>query len=100
MVARSSAPPTEFAAPGANPTLQTIEYVRAILRRAEAPISRNVILRKLSDWNHSTTRKSLNAAIEFLGADGSVAEGSKGLIWVPRASPRTAEVVRRRNRLK
>jgi hypothetical protein len=33
------------------------------------------------------TRQSLNAALHFLAADGSVAEGSKGLIWVPEASP-------------
>jgi hypothetical protein len=33
------------------------------------------------------SRQSLNAAIGFLAADGSVAEGTKGLIWVPSASP-------------
>jgi hypothetical protein len=39
------------------------------------------------------TRQSLNAAINFLAADGSVAEGSKGLIWVPEASPALAETI-------
>lgn len=34
------------------------------------------------------SRQSLNAVIKFLSADGSVAEGSKGLIWVPVASPK------------
>lgn len=86
MSSLSRAPPLEFARPGANPTLESIEYVRAILRSAEEPLSRNEILRVLSDWSHSMTRQSLNAALGFLAADGSIAEGSKGLIWVPEAS--------------
>ena len=99
MAARPRAPPTEFASTGANPTLETIEYVRAILRQAEIPVSRNEILRTLAEWNHSTTRKSLNAALEFLGADGNVAEGSKGLIWVPEASGMLLEAIRQGRRL-
>jgi hypothetical protein len=87
MSSRAQAPPLEFARPGANPTLESIEYIRAILRSAEEPLSRNEILRALSDWSHSMTRQSLNAALSFLAADGSIAEGSKGLIWVPEASP-------------
>lgn len=86
-------PRPQFARPGANPTLESIEYVRAILRGAEEPLSRYDILRTLSDWSHSMTRQSLNAAINFLAADGSIAEGSKGLIWVPQASPALAEAI-------
>jgi len=86
--ATSRAPALEFARPGANPTLESIEYVRAILRTAELPVSRNEILRTLAAWSHSMSRQSLNAAINFLAADGSVAEGSKGLVWVPEAPPK------------
>jgi hypothetical protein len=39
------------------------------------------------------TRQSLNAALGFLAADGSIAEGSKGLIWVPQASPQLAAAI-------
>jgi hypothetical protein len=85
----------EFARPGANPTLESIEYVRAILRESEEPVSRYEILRVLSSWSHSMTRQSLNAAIGFLAADGSVAEGSKGLVWVPQASPKLVEAIRK-----
>ena len=99
MAAKSRVPLTEFASPGANPTLETIEYIRVILRQAEIPISRNQILRELSSWNHSTTRKSLNAALEFLGADGNVVEGAKGLIWVPEASGTVLEAIRQGRRL-
>lgn len=99
MALRSRPPSLEFATPGANPTLEMIEYVRSILKGAGGPISRNEILRTLSDWHHSTTRKSVNAAIEFLGVDGNVAEGSQGLIWVPEASPQLAEALRSGRRL-
>jgi hypothetical protein len=92
-IARSPAP--RFAKPGANPTLETIEYVRAALRSAAGPVSRNRLLAVLSKWGHSTTRQSLNAVIAFLADDGMVAEGSKGLIWVPEASERLLEAIRK-----
>lgn len=88
-------PELEFARPGANPTLESIEYVRSILRGAEEPLSRNDILRTLAEWSHSMGRQSLNATLRFLAADGSVAEGSKGLIWVPEAPPELAESIRK-----
>ncbi len=93
------APRPKFARRGANPTLETIEYVRAALRAAAGPISRNQLLMTLSKWGHSTTRQSLNAAIAFLGEDGLVAEGSKGLVWVPEASEVLAEAIRKGHRL-
>ena len=88
-------PELQFARHGANPTLESIEYVRSILREAEEPLSRNDILRVLAYWSHSMARQSLNAAINFLAADGSVAEGSKGLIWVPEAPPELAGAIRK-----
>lgn len=93
MLSLPGPPALQFARKGANPTLESIEYVRAILRAAEGPISRNDILRVLAGWSHSTTRQSLNAAIDFLAADGYVAKGSKGLIWVPEASPALARSI-------
>ncbi|MDE1820836.1 MAG: hypothetical protein KGJ23_13610 [Euryarchaeota archaeon] len=92
-------PRPEFARPGANPTLETIEYIRAALQRADGPISRNRLLDVLSEWGHSTSRQSLNAVLGFLGEDGSVAEGSKGLIWVPPASEPLLEIIRSGKRL-
>ena len=93
------APPSHFAKPGANPTLETIEYIRAALRGADGPISRNQLLAVLSRWGHSTTRQSLNAALAFLGEDGMVAEGSKGLIWVPEASGSLLGAIQKGRRL-
>ena len=88
-----------YARPGANPTLETIEYVLAALRKSGAPVSRNGLLGTLAGWGHSTTRQSLNVALDFLGDHGLVAEGSKGLIWVPEASPELLEAIRKGPRL-
>lgn len=93
------APRLRYARPGANPTLETIEYVLAVLQKAEGPISRNRILATLARWGHSTTRQSLNATLAFLGDEGMVAEGSKGLIWVPEAGPELLETIRKGQRL-
>lgn len=88
-------PEPKHARRGANPTLATLEYVLAALQKSEEPISRNRLLAVLADWGHATTRQSLNAALAFFGDQGMVAEGSKGLIWVPQASPQLSEVVRK-----
>lgn len=86
-------PELEFARPGANPTLESIEYVRAIFKEAEIPISRNHVLRVLAGWGHSMTRQSLNSIVEFLGAEGAIVEGEKGLVWVPNATGKIAEAI-------
>lgn len=88
-----------FAKQGANPTLETVEYIREALRAAEGPISRNGLLSMLRGWGHSTSRQSLNATLEFFGDMGMVAEGSKGLIWVPEMSDALWEATRKGRRL-
>ena len=93
------APELRFARRGANPTLETIEYVEAALRSAGRPVSRNELLSVLSSWGHSTTRQSLNTVLAFLGEQGVVAEGSKGLIYVPAASPALVKAIREGKRL-
>ena len=79
--------------------METIEYVLGALQKSEEPVSRNRLLATLARWRHSTTRQSLNAALGFLGDQGMVAEGSKGLIWVPQASPELLEAIRKGPRL-
>lgn len=95
----AKSPRLRYARPGANPTLETIEYVVSTLQKTDGPISRNQILATLARWGHSTTRPSLNAALAFLGDEGMIAEGSKGLIWVPEASPKLLEAIRKGQRL-
>lgn len=91
-----NAPTPEFARPGANPTLRTIEFVRAVLQRAHGPVSRQHIHTKLSAWGHGTSKPSLNAALAFLAAEGAVVEGSKGLQWAHQAEGSIHETIRRK----
>src|SRR3989304_177584 len=91
MTQLAKAPAPKYARPGANPTLETIEYVLAALQNAVAPVSRNGLLATPAAWGHSTTRQNLNVALDFLSDQGMVAEGSKGLLWVPEASPELLE---------
>lgn len=93
--AMPSAPKLKFARKGANPSLATIEYVLAALKKADGPVSRNWILATLASWGHSTTRQSLNAALRFLDHDAKVAQGSKGIIYVPPARGEALEAIRR-----
>jgi len=99
MPLQAKPPQPRFARPGANPTLATLEYIRSALRSAGGPVSRNALLERLAEWGHSTTRQSLNAALGFLAQDGSIAEGSKGLIWVPAASAPILDAIRSGERL-
>ena len=99
MAQAARVPRLKYARPGANPTLETIEYVLAALQKSGEPVSRNRLLASLARWGHSTTRPSLNAALAFLGDEGMVAEGSKGLIWVPEASQELLEAIRKGPRL-
>jgi len=99
MTQLAKTPTPKYARRGANPTLETIEYVLAALQEAEGPISRNRLLAALATWGHSTTRQNLNVTLNFLGGQGMVAEGSKGLLWVPEASPELLEAIRKGPRL-
>jgi hypothetical protein len=95
----SPVPRLKFARRGANPTLEMIEFVRAALIAASEPVSRNRILRTLSEWNHTTTRRSLNAALEFFEAHGLVEEGRRGVLWLPTSTPAMVQALRAGKRL-
>ncbi len=82
-----SQPRPRHARAGANPTLEMLEYIRSALTSAGEPISRNQLLSVLSSWGHTTTRRSLNAALSFFREDAIVLEGPHGLVWAPTASP-------------
>lgn len=74
-----------IARPGANPTLALVEVIRDALRRIGEPVSRNWLLAQLAAWGHATNRPTLNAALRHLMEEGSVGEGTKGIIFIPEA---------------
>jgi hypothetical protein len=92
-------PRLRYARLGANPTLEMIEYVRAALVAAADPISRNRLLRVLAEWNHATTRRTLNAVLAFFSAHSLVEEGPRGVLWRPTATPAMLTALRAGKRL-
>jgi hypothetical protein len=68
--------------------LETLEYIQSALAAAGEPVSRNRLLAVLASWGHTTTRRSLNVALEFYSAIGVLAEDRNGLVWVtPNSTP-------------
>jgi hypothetical protein len=92
-------PRLRYARRGANPTLELIEYVRAAMVAAAEPVSRNRLLRVLGEWNHATTRRTLNAILGFFEAHQLIEEGPRGVLWMPNASPAMVQAFRAGKRI-
>lgn len=82
---------------GRGPTLAKINEIETILRSAEGPISVNEIIRRMKA--KEVDRKSVNLAIAHLARFGVVVTGSKGVLWVPPASPQLLRAIRNGKRL-
>lgn len=68
----------------------TLERVEAVLRSADAPVSRNYILAALKEQGRGTTSPRLNRALGYLFAHAMAVEGSKGIQWTHSQSPSLA----------
>lgn len=66
---------------GPDVTLRTVERVESLLREAEEPVSRNQLLHRLAEAEHSTTRQRLNRVLSYLFEHEMIVEGSKGIQW-------------------
>lgn len=89
-------PQLRFARAGANPTLETLEYVQSALTAVGGPVSRNRLMTILASWGHATTRRSLNVALEFYFAIGVLEEEPEGLIWVSPSPKNPRQLIGRR----
>ncbi|MGH7752546.1 MAG: hypothetical protein ACREN5_06995 [Gemmatimonadales bacterium] len=58
-----------------------MKRIQGLLEDAEAPVSRNWLLRRLQEKGHTTTRPRLNQALAFFFDLGLAVEGSKGVQW-------------------
>ena len=67
--------------------LSTAELVQSILEEAGVPVSRNWLLSKLKQANHSTSRPRLNRVLNHYFELGLAIEGSKGVQWTHNQSP-------------
>lgn len=82
---------------GRGPTLARIHEIERILREADGPISVNEIKRRMA--SKGVDHKMVRLAIDHLGRYGLVVTGSKGVLWVPPASPQLAKAIRAGRRL-
>ena len=60
------------------PTLKTILAIEGVVKKSNAPLSRNQILAKLST---GVMRSTLNLALDYMEKRGLVLETRKGFIW-------------------
>ena len=82
---------------GRGPTLAKINEVESILRDADGPLSVNEIIRRMKA--KEVDRKSVNLAVAHLARFGVVITGSKGVQWVPPASPQMLAAILKGKRL-
>jgi hypothetical protein len=82
---------------GRGPTLATINEVESILRKAGEPLSLNEIKRRMHA--KSVQHSAVRMAIDHLGRYGLAVEGSKGVLWVPPASPQLERAIQAGKRL-
>lgn len=77
---------------GRGPTLATINEVERILRHVEGPVSLNEIKRRMHA--KAVQHHAVRLAVDHLERLGLVVTGSKGVMWVPPASPQLAKIIR------
>lgn len=81
---------------GRGPTLATIDEIEAILRKAGEPLSLNEIKRRMRA--KSVQHQAVRLAVDHLDRLGLVVTGSKGVMWVPPASPQLLKIIGKKAR--
>lgn len=81
---------------GRGPTLATIDEIEAILRKAGEPLSLNEIKRRMAA--KSAQHQAVRLAVDHLERLGLTITGSKGVMWVPPASPQLLKVIGKKAR--
>ena len=81
---------------GRGPTLATINEVEEILRKAAEPVSVNELKRRMHA--KSVQHAAVRMAIDHLDRLGLVVTGSKGVMWVPSASPQLLRIIHKGRR--
>ncbi|HZX44892.1 MAG TPA: hypothetical protein VFF28_04370 [Candidatus Nanoarchaeia archaeon] len=60
------------------PNLKTVLMVEEILKKADTPLSKNEILRRMPK---KTIRQTLRVIIDYLEYSGKIVDGDKGVVW-------------------
>ena len=72
------------------PNLKTVLMVEEIIKKADEPLSRNEILRRMS---RKTIRQTLNVILNYLEHSGKILEGNKGIVWTFNPSKKLARAI-------
>jgi len=72
------------------PNLKTVLMVEDVLKKAETPISKNEIKRRLPS---KVMHQTLNIILEYLEESGKIMDGSKGIIWIFNENPKFKRIM-------
>lgn len=73
------------------PNLKTILKVEKVLQKADEPISKNEIMRRLPK---KVMRQTLNAIIDYLEESGKILNGKNGVLWTFNENPKFKKLLR------
>ncbi len=73
------------------PNLKTVLMVEDVLQKADEPLSRNEILRRMPK---KTIRQTLNVILDYLEHSGKIIDGEKGITWTFNPSKKLAAAIK------
>ena len=73
------------------PNLKTVLMVEEILKKANSPMNREQLKRKLPT---KVMHQTLNIILKYLGDSGKIIDGRKGIVWIYNPSPKLAKAIK------
>ncbi|MCX6708316.1 MAG: hypothetical protein NTW67_01535 [Candidatus Woesearchaeota archaeon] len=67
------------------PNLKTVLMVEEVLKKANAPLSREELKQKL---DKQVMHQTLNVILKYLEESGKIIDGRKGIVWIYNPSPK------------
>ncbi|MBS3132208.1 hypothetical protein J4212_07260 [Candidatus Woesearchaeota archaeon] len=73
------------------PNLKTVLMVEDALKKANSPMTREGLKRKLSA---KIMHQTLNVILKYLEDSGKILDGRKGILWIYNPSPKLDKAIR------
>jgi hypothetical protein len=67
------------------PNLKTVLMVEEVLKKANAPLTREELKQKL---DKQVMHQTLNVILKYLEESGKIIDGRKGIVWIYNPSPK------------
>lgn len=74
------------------PNLKTVLMVEELLKKADEPLSKNEVMRRMPK---KTIRQTLNVILNYLEHSGKILSGDKGIVWTFNPNKRLAKAISR-----